>query len=123
MLSRRCVGRFTRKVQTSIEYDGHMYWVEVTLDCTPGSPGRISGDPDNCYPPEPDMGEPTDIVVLEANEGGDNSLVGQHVDWKIDFDNLVELTGWVFEEQADANDAAYEAYCEAKLDAMREGDR
>lgn len=117
MRSRRR-GRFTRKVETSVERDGTMYWVEVTLDCVPGSPGRTYGDPDDCYPPEPDTAEPVDILVLEADDG-DESLVGQHVDWEIDLD---ELTGRAFEEQADADEAAYEAYCEAKLDAMREGD-
>lgn len=108
-------GRFIQKVTTQIG----SYLVEVTLECYPGSPGRIHGDPDDCYPPEPDMAELLDILVLET-EDGDKTLVGTHVDWDIDIDD--DMIERAFAAQADADAAAYEAYCESKLDAMREGD-
>jgi hypothetical protein len=110
---------FTRKLTTSIEHEGGVYLAEVTLECCPGSPGRINGDPDDCYPPEPDTTEPIDIKILEVEEDGDEKWVGQHVDWEID---AYELADRAFEEQADADEAAWEAHWESKLDAMREGD-
>lgn len=91
----------------------------MTLECTPGSPGRTYGDPDDCYPPEPDEAEPVDILILEACEEGDQKLVGKHVDWEIDVGDLIYCA---FEAQADADAAAEDEYWESKLDAMREGD-
>jgi hypothetical protein len=113
-------GPFTRKVTTMVEHGGGMYLAEVTLRCHPGTPGRTYGEPEDCYPPEPDMAEPFDILVVEAQEGGDPGLEGRHVDWEIDVD--CETVHCAFEAQADADQAAYEDYMEAKLDAMREGD-
>jgi hypothetical protein len=117
MLMRRTP--FTRKLTTSIEHEGGTYLAEVTLECSPGSPGRINGDPDDCYPPEPDMVEVVDIKILEMEEDGNQRWIGQHVNWEID---ACELTDRAFEEQVDADEAAHEAYWENKLDAMREGD-
>jgi len=110
---------FKRRVTTSIEYDGGSYLAEVTLKCCPGSPGRTYGDPDDCYPPEPPTAEVDDIKIIDIEDNGDESLIGQHVDWEIDADELADRA---FEEQADADEAAYEAHWESKLDAMREGD-
>jgi hypothetical protein len=111
--------RFARKVKTSIEHDGGSYLVEVTLACQPGDPGRTYGEPDDCYPSEPDSGEVEDILVVEVEDRGDASLIGKHVDWDVD---VVELVTCAFKEQADEDEAAYEAWCESRLDAMREGD-
>lgn len=115
----RRTGPFTRKVTASVEHGGGSYMVEVTLRCHPGDPGRIHGEPEDCYPPEPAFGEAEDILVLET-EDGDAAMVGRHVDWEIDADELVPCA---LEAQADEDEAAYEAYCEGRLDAMREGDR
>lgn len=110
---------FTRKVTSHIEHDGGSYYAEVTLRCLPGDPGRLSGPPEDCYPPEPDDAEVEDILVLEADEDGRAELVGQHVDWEIDTGDLIHEA---FEAQADADAAAEEEYWEQRLDAMREGD-
>lgn len=109
---------FVRKVNASIERDGKGYMVEVTIRCCPGDPGRISGEPEDCYPPEPATGEVEDIVVLEAEDDEDQALVGQHVDWDIDPEELLDEA---FEAQADEEDALREAEWERKLDLAREG--
>jgi hypothetical protein len=31
----------------------HECGYEIDYDCTPGDPGRASGPPERCYPPEP----------------------------------------------------------------------
>lgn len=110
---------FTRKLTTSIEHEGGVYLAEVTLECCPGSLGRTYGDPYDCYPSEPETAEAVDIKILEVEEDGDEKWVGQHVDWEIDDHSLTDRA---FEEQADADEAAYEAHLESKLDAMREED-
>lgn len=110
---------FTRKVTTRIEHDGGSYIAEVTLRCQPGDPGRISGPPEDCYPPELDEAEAEDILILEVEEDGKEELVGQHVDWDIDTGDMIQEA---FEAQADADAAAEEEYWENRLDAMREGD-
>lgn len=111
--------RFTRTVTTSLEHGGGTYLAEVMLECCPGSPGRTYGEPEDCYPPEPDTAEVLDIRILEVEEDGDEALVGQHVDWDVDIDELADLA---FEAQADADEAAWEEHWESRLDAMREGD-
>lgn len=105
---------------TTIEHNGGLYLAEVTLQCYPGSLGRIWGDPDDCYPPYPPMAEVNDIKIVDIEDNGNESFVGKHVNWKIDID---ELTDRVFEEQANADEAAWDEYCERKFDAIHEGDR
>jgi len=96
---------FTRKMNTFVEQDGKGYLVEVTLRCIPGDRGRICGDPDDCYPPEPASGEVEDVVVVKAYDDADTSLVGKHVDWEID---LWYLLDQAFEAQVDENNAMRE---------------
>jgi hypothetical protein len=109
-------GVFTRKIATSIERDGKCYFVEVALRCHPGDPGRTYGEPEDCYPPEPAFGEIEDIVVLEAED--DECLVGQHVDWDIDPDDLLHAAIEAHEEE---REAMREAEWERRLELRREG--
>lgn len=108
---------FTRKITTSVEHGEGLYLVEVTFRCYPGNPGRTYGDPEDCYPSESAFGEVEDILVLDIEDGGDFVMVGQHVDWDI---NTEELITCVLEAQTNADEAEYETWCESKLDIMRE---
>jgi hypothetical protein len=110
---------FTRKITTSVRRDEGSYLVEVMLRCHPGDPGRTYGEPYDCYPPEPAYGEVEDILVVDIEDDGDKNLVGQHVDWEIDIEELVACA---LEAQDSEDEASYEEYCERKMDAMREGD-
>ena len=110
---------FTRKLETSIEHDGGVYLAEVTLECYPGSPGKMFGPPEDCYPPELDNTEVTDIRILAVEEDGREEFVGEHVHWDINIDDLICEA---FGEQNDEDSAAWEEHWEHKLDALREGD-
>jgi len=53
----------SHKLSFTIEWYGNE--LKGTADFYPGDPGRLSGPPEKCYPPEPDE---LDIVTLTRNE-------------------------------------------------------
>ena len=50
-----------------VEIDGIEHVVEVEAYCSPYDPGRISGPPEHCYPPE--GGECEEIKITDSETG------------------------------------------------------
>jgi len=58
----------------TIERDGEEIEIEATAEITPGDPGKISGPPENCYPPEDPEIYTNDWKVIGEHAGLDFEL-------------------------------------------------
>jgi len=67
----------SHKLTFSIEWFGNE--LKGTADYYPGDPGRVSGPPEKCYPPEPDE---LDILTLTHN--------GHDVHFMLDSETVLE---------------------------------
>lgn len=97
----------------SIEWHGHT--LEGTANYYPGDPGRTSGPPEKCYPPEPDELE---INTLTRN--------GQDVSFLLDFEpalecisDLVLATIVPDEDGPEPEDEPWEDPVQADADVLR----
>ena len=70
--------------------------VRVGYTYAPGDPGRISGPPENCWPPE---GAEYEIISLSF---GDKPVTGKLADlitdWLLESDNFAEHLGEIYED-------------------------
>lgn len=119
--------------EVEIPESDSMFCVEVDVDFhwSPGTPGYVSGPPEDCYPPEPDEVEINDVTILsvtEIDEDGNETELALTEDvakfWadkfeeeKSEDEDFIDL---LRAEGAEADEAAYEAAQEARMDEMRE---
>lgn len=119
--------------EVEIPESDSMFCVEVDVDFhwSPGDPGRLSGPPEDCYPPEPDEVEINDVTILKVTEidedGNETDLVlTEDVAkfWADKFEEEVaedeDFIELLRNEGAEADEAAYEAAMESRMDEMRE---
>lgn len=85
----------------TVEIDDVEYLARVTYYYR-GAPGRTSGPPENCYPPEPPELD-WELLNLDGTPAPDTVLVGQRED-----EITEQLLEWLQEEQEDANDLAHD---------------
>ena len=81
--------------------------VTVRYYYTPADPGKTSGPPENCYPPEPSEIEIEDAFCHILSDGGNAILLSA-------FDNLMfweEIERSIEEHEQSLQEAAEEAYC------------
>ncbi len=76
-------------MKTNQEYE---IWIEIPVKVrvthyTPGDPGRLSGPPENCYPPEPEeiafevIGELPSTASIENSEEVYDMVLQAHQNW------------------------------------------
>jgi hypothetical protein len=97
------------------------YTFEVDVDVTPGCPGRVSGPPEDCYPPEPAEVEYGDVRCIETGRVFSVDEWELLKRWSTDSDyDISDEDERVLEAVGDAEDAAYEDACEAAYDAWKD---
>jgi len=97
------------------------YTFEVDVDVTPGAPGRLSGPPEDCYPPEPAEVEYGDVCCVETGR------VFSVDEWELlkcwsterGYD-ITDEDERVIEMVGDAEEAAYDAACDAAYDEWKD---
>ena len=155
------VKKFQRKGSHSVEFsttieetvNGEMVEVEleVEADVAFGSPGRTSGPPEDCYPPEPDDVDitgiwqvdfvpsptpryesseasfpvpPENAGLIPSNRRGKYVRVRRREDLEKNTPKklLEELQERAIEAAQEAAEAAYDDYVDSKIDEAREAD-
>ena len=63
-------GNFTTHISREVETENDWCEVEITVEAKyiPGDPGRLSGPPEDCYPPEPPEVEIVSAVDPDGNQ-------------------------------------------------------
>lgn len=89
------------KLDYTVEIDDVEYVARVT-SYYPGDPGRTSGPPEMCYPPEPPEIE-WELWTVDDKPAPDEVLTSQREDEITD-----QLLEWLQEEQDDDYDARYD---------------
>lgn len=99
----------------SLEFD-------VVFHYQPGSPGKLYGPPENCYPPEPAEAEVTEVHLVNLiSETEDREPTPEECEyWEERFMNEIADTDELFERMCDegeeAEQAAEDAYWDARID-------
>lgn len=101
--------------ETEVEVNGVPTPVTVEYSYYPGHPGRISGPPEDCEPPE---GPEVEVLALYATDDKAKTDLSE----KVSKPAMAQLEEQCCFEAEDSEDSRYEAAMESKFDAMHEGD-
>jgi len=109
----------TNKLTIAVEreFDGELDEVSVELEFyyRPGSPGKIYGPPENCYPPEPAEFEVYECRVIDGPHAGvEVELTEKETD-----DALCQWEEHLADETAAAMEDKYDAEREERLLGLR----
>lgn len=102
--------------ETEVELDGVNVEVTVVYGYTPGTPGRVTGPPENCYPPE---GPEADFHSIYVTDDPTKTDIQSRLSEAV----LDDLSQRAAEEGDEAARDAYEAAMEDAAEYRRERDR